>query len=635
MVDGRPEFHVRACRTMQDAEVVEITLRQALDDGFTECSVCRPTSGGSGATPDATGSETDVPAADSTDNGTGDHSGNHSDTPSDTPSGTGDSPEPAAAGGGAAVLTKAEPETDVRQVWVADGFPEFHVEGCEELAGLQSVAVPYEQAIEDGFQPCVVCNPDGLPPAAAAAAAAPAAASGELTEVWVVDGKPDYHRPECERLQGEDGVAVPYRQAVEDGFSACSACRPDAASAGRPDHRAPGSAEANDTVEVVDGFPYYHRRDCSVVADLPAVTVPRSQAHEDGFTPCAVCVPDGAPDSGSALAQRPDETATTTPVRPDRQVWVVDEHPDYHVETCVELERLGGGEPIPLGQATEDGFSACSVCRPGVEPSADGSAHFAATADAGATAATPAGGASPGDREASGPQVWVVDGLPDYHLPGCARLEGMDEEPVPYEQAVEDGFTPCSVCAPDTGQRAAAEAGDDDRVPADSATPGPDSESCVGGGVVRRAAGGAGRVRARAGLSDHRLRAAGGGRARRRVTGRGITRARAGAAGRTAGRCVAGARAGIGAAGRGAAGARGACPARGADGDSGRGAGRDAGAGSGRGAAGVRGRRSPAVPQRGLLDHQGSLGRGDAEGPGRGRRLPALLALPALGSAAR
>jgi hypothetical protein len=47
--------------------------------------------------------------------------------------------------------------------------------------------------------------------------------------------------------------------------------------------------------------------------------------------------------------------------------------------------------------------------------------------------------------------VWVVDGRPRYHLPGCAFLIGRGPEPVPLRQAVEDGFTPCGLCDPDTG----------------------------------------------------------------------------------------------------------------------------------------------------------------------------------------
>ncbi len=45
--------------------------------------------------------------------------------------------------------------------------------------------------------------------------------------------------------------------------------------------------------------------------------------------------------------------------------------------------------------------------------------------------------------------VWVIDGRPRYHLEGCAIIKGQDAEPIPYEQATEDGFMPCSLCEPD------------------------------------------------------------------------------------------------------------------------------------------------------------------------------------------
>jgi hypothetical protein len=46
--------------------------------------------------------------------------------------------------------------------------------------------------------------------------------------------------------------------------------------------------------------------------------------------------------------------------------------------------------------------------------------------------------------------VWVVDGRPRYHLERCGFISGLGGEPVPLQQAVEDGFTPCSLCDPDT-----------------------------------------------------------------------------------------------------------------------------------------------------------------------------------------
>jgi hypothetical protein len=47
-------------------------------------------------------------------------------------------------------------------------------------------------------------------------------------------------------------------------------------------------------------------------------------------------------------------------------------------------------------------------------------------------------------------EVLVVDGRPRYHLPGCVHLLGRDREPLPVGEAIELGFTPCSLCEPDS-----------------------------------------------------------------------------------------------------------------------------------------------------------------------------------------
>jgi hypothetical protein len=46
--------------------------------------------------------------------------------------------------------------------------------------------------------------------------------------------------------------------------------------------------------------------------------------------------------------------------------------------------------------------------------------------------------------------VMVVDGRPRYHLVSCVHLLGREFEAVPVREAVELGFTPCSLCEPDT-----------------------------------------------------------------------------------------------------------------------------------------------------------------------------------------
>nr|WP_245577312.1 hypothetical protein [Actinoplanes globisporus] len=45
-------------------------------------------------------------------------------------------------------------------------------------------------------------------------------------------------------------------------------------------------------------------------------------------------------------------------------------------------------------------------------------------------------------------EVLVVDGRPRYHLPDCPHLIGRLTEPIPVNEAVELGFSPCGLCRP-------------------------------------------------------------------------------------------------------------------------------------------------------------------------------------------
>jgi hypothetical protein len=42
--------------------------------------------------------------------------------------------------------------------------------------------------------------------------------------------------------------------------------------------------------------------------------------------------------------------------------------------------------------------------------------------------------------------VWVVNGRPRYHAQDCLIIKGQKATSVPFEQAVDDGFMPCSLC---------------------------------------------------------------------------------------------------------------------------------------------------------------------------------------------
>lgn len=59
--------------------------------------------------------------------------------------------------------------------------------------------------------------------------------SGADPDVWVIDGRPRYHRQSCEIIGDQGAEAIPLSQASEDGFIPCSLCEPDRALAGGSD----------------------------------------------------------------------------------------------------------------------------------------------------------------------------------------------------------------------------------------------------------------------------------------------------------------------------------------------------------------------------------------------------------------
>jgi hypothetical protein len=56
------------------------------------------------------------------------------------------------------------------------------------------------------------------------------------------------------------------------------------------------------------------------------------------------------------------------------------------------------------------------------------------------TSAPPAAGGGASRR------VWVVDGRPRFHAQDCLIIKGQSAQSVVYEEAVADGFLPCSLC---------------------------------------------------------------------------------------------------------------------------------------------------------------------------------------------
>ncbi|HEY3715402.1 MAG TPA: hypothetical protein VGL39_12810 [Jatrophihabitantaceae bacterium] len=178
-----------------------------------------------------------------------------------------------------------------QRVWVVDGRPQFHAESCAAIRDLDPEPIPLAQALGDGFTQCTACSPD--------------ASATTLEQVFVVDGRPDYHVQDCRSLKIAAGQSageadeIPRAQAVEDGFSPCPDCRPDgSAPADTPTRAAqaaqaaePAAADASGSVWVVDGRPRYHLADCMIIKDQEAEEISLEQAAEDGFMACSMCEP--------------------------------------------------------------------------------------------------------------------------------------------------------------------------------------------------------------------------------------------------------------------------------------------------------------------------------------------------------
>jgi hypothetical protein len=71
------------------------------------------------------------------------------DEPDDEPA-----PQPTSPGDAARI---AAMNTDV---YVVDGRPRYHLRGCVHLMGRESEPLPVSEAVELGFSPCGVCEPD-------------------------------------------------------------------------------------------------------------------------------------------------------------------------------------------------------------------------------------------------------------------------------------------------------------------------------------------------------------------------------------------------------------------------------------------------------------------------------------------
>jgi methylphosphotriester-DNA--protein-cysteine methyltransferase len=329
------------------------------------------------------------------------------------------------------------------EVWVIDGKPDFHAAGCLRLTD-DAEAIPFEQAVEDGFTPCPECEPQRSGPQTAVPAGAPA-------EVWVVDGRPDYHLPGCGEL-GERGEAIPLQQAVEDGFRPCVACEPDRAGATVAASVPDGALTE---VWVIDGRPDYHLVGCSELTDSAEV-IPYDQAVEDGFTPCPTCDPERLRREQEAAAPEPVAAeavaAEPEPVAAAAEPMALEPEPVAEEPAAAESEPEPVAapepepEPEPVAAAEPEPEPEPDAAEPEPEPVAAAEPEPEPEPAAAEPEPEPVAAAEPEPQGHA--DVWVVAGRQRYHSSDCVIITGQDVVAIPYEQAVGDGFKPCSLCEP-------------------------------------------------------------------------------------------------------------------------------------------------------------------------------------------
>jgi len=125
---------------------------------------------------------------------------------------------------------------------------------------------------------------------------------------------------------------------------------------------------------------------------------------------------------------------------------------------------------------------------PGAEEATTGGAALAEasseTAASGVTTLLPVAKQSAASGSASG-SVLVVAGRPRYHVDGCRYLTGKVADPLPVEDARDQGFTACGVCKPDDNLVSTALT---ETAPTDAATEQPEEAPAPAARVARAAA---------------------------------------------------------------------------------------------------------------------------------------------------
>jgi len=199
-------------------------------------------------------------------------------------------------------------------------------------------------------------------------------------KVYVIPATQEYHLANCPHLT-PDKTVMWKSEAVEQGYNPCEYCFPSP-----PEPLAPH-------VYVMEGESMYHLAGCPLLDDTKTA-IPKSDAIEQGYTPCLRCnsdVPPGVPH----VYVNPGETV-------------------YHRALCPNLadDKL----LMPKAEAIEQGYTPCPEC-----------------------AIT---------ERIPGAIVYICPDYGEvYHGAGCSYLEECNRvEAVTIWEAYSRGFTPCDRC---------------------------------------------------------------------------------------------------------------------------------------------------------------------------------------------
>jgi hypothetical protein len=126
----------------------------------------------------------------------------------------------------------------------------------------------------------------------------------------------------------------------------------------------------------------------------------------------------------------PDETAMMAPLREDHEPAIPQQgdvdHGRYDEYPGQYEQQQPGGAYDDDDDDEDDAFEEDPADEPAIQQSSAADLARVAMVDT---------------------DVLVIDGRPRYHVPSCPHLLGREHEPLPAREAVELGFTPCSLCA--------------------------------------------------------------------------------------------------------------------------------------------------------------------------------------------